>query len=158
MSAAIMASLILWLISPVLGNTLRYIILALVLVLLFAVAVDCQTPTHKLVTLDRAIKLAEDTLIRALAECLRDRIEPQLLSSSLTHVEITVCDIRTELLSMGSLDTWTEYIRTMQELLKSIAKCAKKVEEIRLSVLRIVEAERKYNLQVGRDVRNYRRE
>ncbi|KAJ7181871.1 hypothetical protein C8R46DRAFT_1027667 [Mycena filopes] len=56
MSAAVMASLIMWLISPVLGDTLRYIILALVSLLLFALALDCQTPSHKLLILDRAIK------------------------------------------------------------------------------------------------------
>ncbi|KAJ7161153.1 hypothetical protein C8R46DRAFT_1353774 [Mycena filopes] len=134
MSDAVVATFILWIISPVIGNTLRYIILAFLLALFFLFAAYCQTPSHKLVILRCAIKLTEDTLVRALVECLRDHRNLQLLSESLMQAKI-------------GLETWKEYVQAVWGVLRSISECAKKVEQIRVSVLRIVEAEHKYKLQ-----------
>ncbi|KAJ7750901.1 hypothetical protein B0H16DRAFT_1549480, partial [Mycena metata] len=69
------ASIVLWLISPVLGNTLRYIILAFVLTAFAAYAVDLCSASRRLARLEDAIKAAEAILTRATENCSRDYLE-----------------------------------------------------------------------------------
>ncbi|KAJ7042999.1 hypothetical protein C8F04DRAFT_1075667 [Mycena alexandri] len=133
-------SIILWLISPVLGNTLRYIILALILAAFTAYAVNLFSPSRRLIRLEDAIKTVEDILARAMESCSRDYLELMDLADCLIHVEISASKIRIQLLNASSLEKWS------LKIMERINECTKKVEEINTSVLRIMEGEHQYQL------------
>ncbi|KAJ7042836.1 hypothetical protein C8F04DRAFT_1074991 [Mycena alexandri] len=132
--------MILWLISPVLGNTLRYIILALVLTTLTAYAVDLYSPSCRLARLEDAIKAAKDILTRA-ENCSRDYLELMDMADCLIHVEISTSNIRIQLLDASGLAKWS------LKIMERINECTKKVEGINTSVLRIMEGEHQYQLK-----------
>ncbi|KAJ7699769.1 hypothetical protein B0H16DRAFT_1643645, partial [Mycena metata] len=66
------AALILWLLYPVLGNTLRYIILGLLLALLVAYVVGYYTPSRMVLRLENTITTLRKTLDHAMLNCPRD--------------------------------------------------------------------------------------
>ncbi|KAJ7699774.1 hypothetical protein B0H16DRAFT_1484106 [Mycena metata] len=142
------AALILWLLSPVLGNTLRYIILGLLLVLLVAYIVGYYTPSRMVVRLEITIKTLRNTLKHAKANCPMDLAKLAEMGCQLTQVEVLVPGIRGQLLDIGSLETWKEYFQGLQGIFKTIAECNKEVKDIQTSVLRIMEAEHERQLHM----------
>ncbi|KAJ7042833.1 hypothetical protein C8F04DRAFT_1251642 [Mycena alexandri] len=128
-------SMILWFISPLLGNTLRYIILALVLMVFTAYVVDLYSPSCRLARLEDAIKAAKDTLTYAMENCSRDYLELMDLADCLIHVKISTSNIRIQLLDASSLAKWS------LKIMEGINECTKKVEGINMSVLHIMEGD-----------------
>ncbi|KAJ7735943.1 hypothetical protein B0H16DRAFT_1695513 [Mycena metata] len=139
------AALILWLLSPVLGNTLRYIILGLLLMLLVAYIVGYYTPSRMVVRLENAIKTLRNTLKHA-KNCPMALAKLAEMGCQLTQVEVSVPGIRGQLLDMGSLETWKEYFQGLRGIFKTIRECNKEVKDIQTSVLRIVEGEHERQL------------
>ncbi|KAJ7038854.1 hypothetical protein C8F04DRAFT_1179203 [Mycena alexandri] len=140
------AALVLWLVSPVLGNTLRYTILGLSLALLVAYTVDHYTPSRMVFRLENTIKTLQNTLDRTVANCPRDCLELRELGYQLTQVELSVSKIRCQLLDMSGLAMWKKYFQGLRGIFKSITECNKKVKDIDTSVLRIMEGERERQL------------
>ncbi|KAJ7735940.1 hypothetical protein B0H16DRAFT_1695510 [Mycena metata] len=133
------AALILWLLSPVLDNTLRYTILGLLLALLVAYAVDHCTPSRMILRLEDTTKTLRETFDHAMANCPRDWAELRELGCKLTQ-------IRRHLLDISSLATWKEYFRGLRGIFKTIRECNKEVKDLQTSVLRIMEAEHEHQL------------
>ncbi|KAJ7735923.1 hypothetical protein B0H16DRAFT_1460602 [Mycena metata] len=121
MHHTIFVPIILWFISPVLGNTLRYIILALVLTAFTAYAANLCGASRRLARLEDAIEATEAILTRATENCSRDYLE---------LIDLADCLIQASLKIMERID-----------------ECTKKVEEINTSVLRIMEGERQHRLK-----------
>ncbi|KAJ7750908.1 hypothetical protein B0H16DRAFT_1460609 [Mycena metata] len=140
------AALILWLLSPVLGNTLRYIILGLLLMLLVAYIVGYYTPSRMVVRLENAIKTLRNTLKHAKKNCPMDWAKLAEMECQLTQVEVSVPGIRGQLLDMDSLGTWKEYFQGLRGIFKTITERNKEVKDLQTSVLRVMEAEHEHQL------------
>ncbi|KAJ7699773.1 hypothetical protein B0H16DRAFT_1643651, partial [Mycena metata] len=139
-------ALILWLLSPVLSNTLRYIILGLLLVLLVAYIVGYYTPSRMVVRLEITIKTLRNTLKQAKKNCPMDLTKLTEMGCQLTQVEVSVPGIRGQLLNIDSLGTWKEYFQGLRGIFKTIMECNKEVKDIQASVLRIIEGEHERQL------------
>ncbi|KAJ7699765.1 hypothetical protein B0H16DRAFT_1903138 [Mycena metata] len=140
------AALILWLLSPVLGNTLRYIILGLLLMLLITYLVRYYTPSRMVLRLEITIKTLRNTLKLAKKNCPMDWAKLAETEFQLTQVEVSVPGIRGQLLDMDSLGTWKEYFQGLRGIFKTITECNKEVKDIQASVLRIIEGEHERQL------------
>ncbi|KAJ7735934.1 hypothetical protein B0H16DRAFT_1574781 [Mycena metata] len=139
-------ALILWLLSPVLGNTLRYIILGLLLTLLIAYLVRYYTPSRMVLQLENTIKTLRNTLKHAKANCPMDLTKLAEIGCQLTQVELSVPRIRGHLLDIGSLAMRKKYFQDLRGIFKTIMECNKEVKDIQTSVLRIIEAEHERQL------------
>ncbi|KAJ7735933.1 hypothetical protein B0H16DRAFT_1574775, partial [Mycena metata] len=129
------AALILWLLSPVLGNTLRYIILGLLLALLVAYIIGYYTPSRMVLRLEITINTLRNTLKHAKANCPMDFAKLAEMGCQLTQVEVSVPGIRGQLLDMDSPGTWKEYFQGLRGIFKAIMECNKEVKDIQTSVL-----------------------
>ncbi|KAJ7735930.1 hypothetical protein B0H16DRAFT_1731054 [Mycena metata] len=141
------AALVLWLLSPVLDNTLRYTILSLSLALLVAYLVRYYTPWHMVLRLEITIKTLRNTLNHAKAKCPMDLQLTKLteMGCQLTQVEVSVSGIRGQLLDIGSLSTWKKYFQGLRGIFKTITE---RVKDLQTSVLRIVEGEHERQLRL----------
>ncbi|KAJ7697285.1 hypothetical protein B0H16DRAFT_1646584 [Mycena metata] len=79
------AALILWLLSPILDNTLRYIFLGLLLALLVTYIVDQYIPSRMVLRLENTVKTLRHTLDHAMGNCPRDWAELRELGYQLTQ-------------------------------------------------------------------------
>ncbi|KAJ7777168.1 hypothetical protein B0H16DRAFT_1879298 [Mycena metata] len=140
------AALILWLLSPVLGNTFRYILLGLLLALPVAYIVRYYTPSRMVLRLEITIKTSRNTVKHAEKNCPMDLAKLAEMGCQLTQVEVSVPGIRGQLLDMGSLETWKEYFQSLRRIFETITECNKEVKDIQTSVLRIIEGEHRRQL------------
>ncbi|KAJ7699764.1 hypothetical protein B0H16DRAFT_1749292 [Mycena metata] len=141
------AALILWLLSPILDNTLRYIFLGLLLALLVAYIIDQYTPSRMVLRLENTIGALRHTLDHAMGNCPRDWAELRELGYQLTQVELSISGILHRLLDV-SLATWKKYFQGLRGIFKNITECNKDVKDIDTSVLRIMEVEREHQLRI----------
>ncbi|KAJ7735935.1 hypothetical protein B0H16DRAFT_125207 [Mycena metata] len=142
------AALILWLLYPVPGNTLRYIILGLLLVLLVAYVVGYYTPSRMVLRLENTITTLRKTLDHAMLNCPRDWAGLSEMGCQLTQVELSLTGIRQQLLDIGGLLVWRKYFQGLREIFKSITECKKEVKDIQTSVSRIMEGEHERQLRL----------
>ncbi|KAJ7750904.1 hypothetical protein B0H16DRAFT_1460606 [Mycena metata] len=142
------AALILWLLSPVLGNTLRYIIAGLLLALLVAYAVNHCAPSRMVLRLENTIKTLRKTFNHAMANCPRDWTELRELGCQITQVELSVSRIRRHLLDISSFVTWKKYFQDLRGTFKTITECNKELKDIQKSILRIIEGEHERQLRL----------
>ncbi|KAF8170045.1 hypothetical protein K438DRAFT_1773967 [Mycena galopus ATCC 62051] len=97
-----------------------------------------QRPTNKLDRVEDRIKSVNETLKHAKENCTRNY--PQLIL------------ITARLLDVRSITTYEEFVQYRQDFPKimwDIMQTAKKVEEIRKAILRIIEAERQREFTAG---------
>ncbi|KAJ7744179.1 hypothetical protein B0H16DRAFT_995462 [Mycena metata] len=128
------------LISPILGNTVCYIFLALVLTAFTAYGVNLYNPSRRLARLEDAINAAEDNLTHAMENCPKDYLELMDLMDSLFQAKISTSNIRIQLLAASGLAKWS------LKITKRINECTKKVKKINTTALYIMEGEHQYQL------------
>ncbi|KAF8218206.1 hypothetical protein K438DRAFT_1747418 [Mycena galopus ATCC 62051] len=144
--------LILWALSLVPGNTFRSIILGLGAASAVVIyAATHQSPSHQLRRVEDAIKVAEEIVKCAKANCLRDQVELMDSARRLLDAKLSVSKIQTRLLEMRGIGTWEEYLQNLRGILQNITECAKKVKKIQTSTLLTIEAERQRQISENID-------
>ncbi|KAF7369748.1 hypothetical protein MVEN_00306600 [Mycena venus] len=152
MGNAISTSIIHWTLAPIPGNTLRFIVLGLVVASLFIYAVDRQCPLHKLGRVEDAIELAEGILQHAKSNCPRNHMELMDNEGRLLEAKLSASKIQTRLLKTRDDTTWKEYLQNLWGILQSINECAKEVKETETSMLLTIQAE--HERQLSADIKN----
>ncbi|KAF8143905.1 hypothetical protein K438DRAFT_1783276 [Mycena galopus ATCC 62051] len=130
----------------------RYIVLGLVSTYGIIYIVNDQRPSNRLGQVEVAIKSVEETLKRANEGWVRNHRELVGLTTALLEAKLSASKIQTRMLEPPSVATCTEFVQYLQyvrDIMRDIAKCAKKVEEIRTKALRIIEAERQHQFSVN---------
>ncbi|KAJ6583951.1 hypothetical protein DFH09DRAFT_1075567 [Mycena vulgaris] len=79
------SSIVLWILSLIPNNLIRYIALGLVSAWFIVASVHLQNPTARMQHLEDAIKSAEETLERAKSNCARNRLDLGEGESRLLH-------------------------------------------------------------------------
>ncbi|KAF8171383.1 hypothetical protein K438DRAFT_1940741 [Mycena galopus ATCC 62051] len=123
----------------------RYILMGLVSTSGIVHIVNRERPSNRLDRVEVAIKSVEETLEQAIEGCARNHLEFMDLTSSLFEAKLSASKIRTRMLDMPSVAKYTEfvqYVHYVRDIMQDIAKCAKKLEELRTKALRIIEAQR----------------
>ncbi|KAF8171358.1 hypothetical protein K438DRAFT_1773205 [Mycena galopus ATCC 62051] len=114
--------------------------------------VNGQRPAKRLTRLENAIKSAEGTLKHAKKDCMRNHLELVNLTSHFFKAKLLASKIQMRILEPHSATTWkefAEYLQNAWEIMRDILQCAKKVKEIRISTLCIMEGERQHQFSVG---------
>ncbi|KAJ7238102.1 hypothetical protein B0H12DRAFT_1075373 [Mycena haematopus] len=147
----------------------RYVVGSLGLASLILCGTDRQRPANKLRRLEASIDFVAETLKLTTATYARKYVELMELTSrfhewvplfianspevtktfDFYRAKLSASNIRSQLLETRSVSTrseFVEYMRNSKEIWQSIRQCSKKVEEIRISIKRIVEADRQREL------------
>ncbi|KAF8169987.1 hypothetical protein K438DRAFT_1773922 [Mycena galopus ATCC 62051] len=130
----------------------RYIVWGLVSTSGIIYAANQQCPSIKLGRVEAAIKSVEETLKHVKENCVGNHIELVHLTSRLFKAKLSASKIQTRMLETQSVTTYKEFVQYLQalfEIMRDINQCAKKVEAIRTSTLRIIEAERQRQFSAG---------
>ncbi|KAJ7238106.1 hypothetical protein B0H12DRAFT_1222149 [Mycena haematopus] len=157
MSDALSTSIVVGAISLIPYN--RYILWTLASASLVLYSADRQFPWNKHGRLEASIDSVGKTLELATATCGRKYVELMELTSQFPEAKLLTSNIKSRLLETHRMSTWkefVEYVWNSKEMWKSISRCSNKVEEIRASIERIIEAERQRELskdiQESRDI------
>ncbi|KAJ6461341.1 hypothetical protein C8R45DRAFT_1028106 [Mycena sanguinolenta] len=135
----------------------RYILWSLVLASLVLYAGDCQRPSNKLGLLQASIDSVGETLELANKNCKTNYAELVEVRSEFSEIKSLASNIKCQLLESRNVSTWNElkeYVRDIKEIWQSINGCKKKVEEIRTSILRLIEVE--YQRELSEDIQTSR--
>ncbi|KAJ6461350.1 hypothetical protein C8R45DRAFT_1028128 [Mycena sanguinolenta] len=109
-------------------------------------AADRHRPSNKLGSLQASIDSVEKTLESANT---RNYAELMDVRSEFSEIKLSTSNIKYQLLETRHVSTWNElkeYVRNTKEMRQSINGCKKKVEEIRTSILRLIEVEHQRKL------------
>ncbi|KAJ7123730.1 hypothetical protein C8R44DRAFT_918011 [Mycena epipterygia] len=157
--------------SLVSGTTFGYICLAVGGASGAIYAAHHYLPSKKLVRLEDAIKVTEETLKRAKEDCARDHVDLLDVERRFLQATVSASEIQSQVLDAGKLSSFFEwnvapnrglsagsariagcyrslkkYLQTVRGIKKSISKCSKEVEKIQTAMLRIIEEERRRKL------------
>ncbi|KAJ7430780.1 hypothetical protein FB451DRAFT_1198683 [Mycena latifolia] len=124
-------SILLWFMSFIPDNVLRYTLLAFTACLALLCAIHLERPLTQLSELGHLVQKTEITILDAKSHCSRD------LGNLLEKIKRSASKIQSRMLETNTT-TWTEY----RLLSRDISDCAKSAKEIRTAVQLIVEAER----------------
>ncbi|KAJ6461370.1 hypothetical protein C8R45DRAFT_1179229 [Mycena sanguinolenta] len=150
MCNAFSTSIILGAISLIPYN--RYILWTLGLASLVLYGADHQRPSKKFGTLEATINSVGETLKLANTTCTRSYVELMDMTTKFYEVKLSASNIKSRLLETHTVSTWKElkeYIRNSKEMWQSTYRCAKRVEEIRTSIERVIEVENQRELLEG---------
>ncbi|KAF7335211.1 hypothetical protein MSAN_02354400 [Mycena sanguinolenta] len=116
-------------------------------------AADRQRPSKKFGPLDASINSVGESLKVALnATCRMSYVELMDVTRDFYEVKLSVSNIKLQLLETHHVSTWKElkeYIQNAREMWQSIHRCGKRVEDIRTSIERVIEAENRRELLEG---------
>ncbi|KAJ7441426.1 hypothetical protein FB451DRAFT_1191041 [Mycena latifolia] len=135
--AQLTVAILLWFLSLIPKNALRYTLLAIASCLALLYAIHFKRPSIQLSRLEHLVQNTETIIHDAKLHCARDLANLLKKGVELLKIKRALSKIQSRMLEMNTL-TWTEY----HLLLRDISDCAKSVKEIRTAVQLIVEAER----------------
>ncbi|KAF7335192.1 hypothetical protein MSAN_02352500 [Mycena sanguinolenta] len=135
----------------------RYVLWGLCTASLVLYLADGQRPSSKLGLLEASIDSVGKILESANKSCTRNYVELIDARSEFYEVKLSGSNIKYRLLETHDISTWNEfveYVRYSMEMWQSIRQYEKELKEIKISILRIVEAERQREL--SEDIQTFR--
>ncbi|KAJ7490487.1 hypothetical protein FB451DRAFT_1361352 [Mycena latifolia] len=136
--AQLTVAILLWLLSLIPNNALRYTFLAIVASLALLYAIHLRRPSTQLSQLEHLVQKTEGTILDAKLHCTRDLANLLEKGVDLLKIKRAASKIHSRILETNETFTWKKY----RLLSRDISDCAKSVKEIRTAVQLIVEAER----------------
>ncbi|KAJ7490495.1 hypothetical protein FB451DRAFT_1389279 [Mycena latifolia] len=135
--AQLTVAILLWFLSLIPNNALRYALLAIVASLALLYAIHLRRPSTQLSQLEHFVQKTEGTILDAKLHCARDLGNLLEKWVELLKIKRSASKIQSRMLETNAL-TWKNY----RLLSHDISDCADSVKEIRTAVQLIVEAER----------------
>ncbi|KAJ7490499.1 hypothetical protein FB451DRAFT_621152 [Mycena latifolia] len=135
--AQLTVAILLWFLSLIPNNALRYTLLAIVASLALLYAIHLKRPSTVMSQLEHLIQTTEGIIGDAKLHCTRDLANLLEKGVQLLKIKRSASKIQSRMLETKTL-TWKKY----RLLSRDISDCGKSVKEIMTAVQLIVEAER----------------
>ncbi|KAJ7490490.1 hypothetical protein FB451DRAFT_1513125, partial [Mycena latifolia] len=142
--AQLTVAILLWLLSLIPNNALRYTLLAIASCLALLYTIHLKRPSTQLSQLEHLVQKTEGTILNAKLHCARDLANLLEKWVELLKIKRAASEIQSRMLETNTL-TWTEY----RLLSGGISDCTESVKEIRTALIVEAERQRKYTEDIN---------